>query len=498
MSTSTTQGTAGTLTGTRTLTFLGPGDPDHLDPDSAHHVRPGQVLRVLSRTLFAVPVVEDVADPDQVFVPVPDVAEAVPTQDNGGLTADLLTCVVRLRPGVRWDTEPPREVTAHDFARGLRRMADPAHAGDVAGFFNDTVREVRAEDDRTLVFHLRRPANDLVNLLSTGYATALPEPREGERANGPYRVASTSDEEVVLERNPVWDPGTDPIRRAEADRIVVRRHGTAADSDPAWQFGIVSWGRDAALPCPGYTLNPYLALNLRSPNQGGALADLRVRQAIGYAVDKVAVRDIFAALPGVTAVPAHSMVPPGSLGYSKYNPYPTPGDRGDPARSRALLADAGFADGLRLVMAVRDVELHRDVFRAFESALGRAGIELVPKIVSTREPYGDLMFDRNAGEAGEWDVAAPGWTPDWHGNNNRSVMVQVLRGTGNYGGYENPRMDILVERALGAVSLPRAALLWHQANIMAMTDLPVIPVVAMACRCCAARTGATGRWPERA
>lgn len=495
MSTSAIPGTTGTVTST--LTFLGPGDPDHLEPDSAYHLRPGQVLRVVSRTLFAVPVVEDVADPGQVFLPVADVAETLPTQDNGGLTADLLTCVVRLRRGVRWDTEPPREVTAHDFVRGLRRMTDPAHAGDVAGFFADIVREVRAEDDHTLVFHLHRPANDLVNLLATGYATALPAPHEGTRSNGPYRVTADTGDELVLERNPVWHQATDAVRRAEADRIVVRRHGTAADCDPAWQFGIASWGSAPAPPCPGYTLNPYLALNLRSPNENGALTDLRVRQAIGYAVDKIAVRDIFAALPGVTAVPAHSMVPPGALGYSKYNPYPTTGDRGAPEKSRALLAAAGFPDGLRLVMAVRDIDLHQAVFRAVEEALARAGIVLVPKVVSSKEFYGGLMFDRAAGEAGAWDLAAPGWTPDWHGNNNRSVMVQVVRGIGNYGGYDNPRMDILVERALGAVSLPRAALLWHQANIMAMTDLPVIPIVAMACRCCAARTGASGRWPEQ-
>ncbi|MCP2167705.1 ABC transporter substrate-binding protein [Goodfellowiella coeruleoviolacea] len=480
-------GTTAATTGTRTLTFLGPGDPDHLDPDSGYHLRPGQVLRVLSRQLFAVPVVADVAERDQVFVPVPDVAEAVPTQDNGGLSADLLTCVVRLRPGVLWDTEPPREVTAHDFVRGLARMTDPGHAGDVARFFTDTVRDVRAADDRTLVFHLHHPANDLVNLLSTGYATALPEPHEGERSAGPYRVAHRTDDAVVLERNPVWRPETDPVRRAEADRIVVRRHGPRAD--PAWPFGIVTWnGAATDEHCPGYTLNPYLVLNLRA---GGALSDLRVRQAIGYAVDKVAVRDIFAALPGVTAVPAHSMVPPGALGYSKYNPYPTPGDRGDPEKSRALLAEAGFPNGLRLAMLVRDSPLHRSVFDACDAALARAGIALEPKYLSTPAFYAELMSD----ETGHWELAAPGWTPDWHGNNNRSVMVQLLRGAGNYGGYENPRLDALIGRALGAVSLPRAALLWHQANIMAMTDLPVIPVVAFACRCCAARTGATGRWP---
>ncbi|MBW4722048.1 ABC transporter substrate-binding protein [Saccharothrix obliqua] len=470
---------------TRTLTFLGPGDPDHLDPHSGHHVRPGQLLRVVSRQLFAVPAVVDVAEPDQVFVPVPDVAEAVPTQDNGGLSADLLTCVVRLRPGVRWDTEPPREVTAHDFARGLARMADPAYAGDVGRFYTDVVREVRVVDDRTLVFHLHRPANDLVNVLATGYATALPEPHEGERANGPFRVASRTADELVLTRNPVWDPATDPVRRAEVDRVVVRRHGPPAD--PAWQFGVVTWSGTADRTCPGYTLNPYLALNLRP----GPLADPRVRRAIGYAVDKVAVRDIFAALPGVTAVPAHSVVPPGSVGYSKYDPYPTPGDRGDPAKSRALLGEAGYPDGLRLVMRVRDTPLHRSVFDAVAAGLARAGLSLVAEHVPTARFYADLTPE------GDWDLAAPGWTPDWHGNNNRAVMAQVLRGAGNYGGYRNPRLDALVERALGAVSLPRAALLWHQANIMAMTDLPVIPLVAFACRCCAARTGAAGRLPVR-
>jgi hypothetical protein len=123
----------------KTMRFLGIGDPDHLDPASAYHVRPGQILRLLTRQLFSYRASADLSDARQAFLPVPDLALDLPTAANGGLSKDRLTYRIRLRRGVLWDTVPPREVTAQDFVRGLKRLAHPTVGASVVGYYTRTI-----------------------------------------------------------------------------------------------------------------------------------------------------------------------------------------------------------------------------------------------------------------------------------------------------------------------------------------------------------------------
>ena len=75
------------------------------------------------------------------------------------------------------------------------------------------------------------------------------------------------------------------------------------------------------------------------------MADVRVRQAVNYAIDKVAYRDALAGRYAATGELASTILAPGSIGYRPYDLYPTPGGRGDPAKARALLAEAGYPKG---------------------------------------------------------------------------------------------------------------------------------------------------------
>ena len=56
---------------------------------------------------------------------VPDLAEEVPTTDNGGISADGKTYTIKLRSGVKWNTSPARPVTAEDVVRGVKRTCNP-------------------------------------------------------------------------------------------------------------------------------------------------------------------------------------------------------------------------------------------------------------------------------------------------------------------------------------------------------------------------------------
>jgi ABC-type transport system substrate-binding protein len=89
-------------------------------------------------------------------------------------------------------------------------------------------------------------------------------------------------------------------------------------------------------------------LVLETNPKAGAIADVRVRQAVNHAIDKVAYRDAIAGSFAPTGKLASTILPTDALGYRGYDLYPTPGHRGDPAKAKALLAQAGHPHGLTL------------------------------------------------------------------------------------------------------------------------------------------------------
>ena len=541
--------TASTGAGPRyggTLRLIGPGGVDHIDTASAYYATSAQILRALSRHLFAYPASDDLSDPGGSFVPAPDLATEIPTRDNGGISPDGRTYTIRLREGLQWDSNPPREVIADDVIRGLKRLANPVSGAGALHYFTSTIEGMReycdayaaafagveptpaamaefqnthdisglhAPDDKTLVFTLIQPANDFLNILATGFTAPAPaeydryvpdsmEFRRNTLSCAPYRLTHYADDgmTITMERNPVWRKETDPIRNQYVERIEiavanepvdeVQRRMDAGEIDLAWSYTAVSWarpkaGQDAApRSYPGFALNPYLVFNLRSPNENSAVSKPGVRQAIAYAIDKVAIGEILDVLDAPNQ-PLNSVIPVGSIGHREFNPYPTPGDRGDLAKARELLVEAGYGDGLTLIAAVRKIGIHLKVMESVAASLAEIGITLDYRTFTQAEYYGSALSDPDAGRAGAWDIAEPGFTPDWFGNNGR-VIVQPLfqtndtKGTTNYGGYSSPVVDSLIERALREPDPEFAAELWHQVDVEVMKDLPVVPILSFA------------------
>ncbi|HEV3001231.1 MAG TPA: ABC transporter substrate-binding protein [Solirubrobacteraceae bacterium] len=517
-----------------TLRYFGPGGMDRLDPACAYYALSHQIIRLFSRQLFGYPTTVDASG----LIPAPDVAVRIPVPGDG-LSADRRTCTIELRSGVLWDTDPPREVTAADFVRGLKRMCNPVAGAGALPLYTSTIRGMaafaegyreelagteptaadlaayqngheiaglRAEGPKTLVIELTAPAGDLPNILCLTFASAAPReydaylPDSPElwrnmRSNGPYRLTGYEPgRRLTMERNPVWRQASDPLKHQYVDGLEVRIEpaGQArvrqaletGEADLSWGSPVVDPGRaldaDRRL---GFALNPYLVFNLHSPNAGGAVRDLRVRRAVAYAIDKVAVAELFDDMgTGAEPQPAHSAIPPGNFGHREHDRYPTPGDRGDPAKARRLLAEAGHGEGLRLRMLYREADVHPDVARSIAADLERCGIAVDLVGTSQSDEYYRVLQDPARARAGEWDLTAPSWTPDWFGNNGRAYLQPMFQsnfaaGTANYGGYENPEVDRLLAEALASDDAERAAELLHQVDRIVMEDAAIVPIV---------------------
>jgi peptide/nickel transport system substrate-binding protein len=87
-------------------------------------------------------------------------------------------------------------------------------------------------------------------------------------------------------------------------------------------------------------------------------------------------------------------------------------------------------------------------------------------------------------KAGAWDMGQVAWVPDWFGNNGRTVIQALFQGpncvvnTVNYGCYDSPTVNSLINQAETATSLSAAGSAWHQADVDIMKDAVIVPLLS--------------------
>jgi ABC-type transport system substrate-binding protein len=516
-----------------TLEILDTGDVSHLMTSSADVAATMSMLRVFTRTLIAYPS----SAVDTTFRLVPDLALDVPSRENGGISEDGLTYTFHLRRGVRWDTNPPREVTAHDFVRAFKLFGNPVCPIAVPNWYacivgmeeycsrfarvpgtvtairefvnSQEIEGVHAADDFTLMFRLLYPATDFLSVMAETFASPAPveyldylpdspEFRQHTLSIGPYRITRyIRNVELILERNPVWNPATDPVRPGYVDQIRLR-FGTDIQLQQLQIAAGVADMSNNVIPTaelaslmeinnPMVWLSPpgdswarfsYLDINHIGP---GPIKELRVRQAIALAIDK-------AALVQLSGGPrmARSLRQAVSSSVSGYqegaDQYVTLQDRGNPAEARALLAAAGYPNGISLRLAYSNDANTSIMAQSLQAGLGRAGIivELVPTT------FGDLLgrllaYPENA-RRGEWDMAMDGLGTPEQGENGRLFISPLFDGrkfgqnSWNCGGYNNPEVNALIDRATTADNIEASKQAWREAARRAMEDVALVPL----------------------
>lgn len=488
--------------------------------------------RALTRQLYLLPTSDDKAVAQK---PIADLAKDLPEVSDDG-TEYRLT----LRDGAQWDTEPARGITAADAARGFKRLCNPVRPGGsldnyigvVKGMaeYCDAFAKVAPEaaaikqfvegneisgvvaDGQDLVITLDRPSNDFGYVLTQvavapmpvealEYLPDSPEFRENYVASGPYRIASyVPDQKMTLERNPAWDAKSDPYRKAYVDGIEISMNNT----DPGRVQRLIESGEadsyfDQSVPTADLqrlmavkdpqlvqfedgAINPFLMLNVKSPNNGGALAKLEVRQAINYAVNKAAVAQVGGG-PGVKE-PHHQLLSAAVDGFEPFNLYKTEGDEGDPAKAKELLAAAGYPDGIDLNFVYASGSRYDAYAQALEPDLRAAGIRLNLMPTPGANVDGQFVLNRDAIAKGSWDVTLKAISPKWIGNGARTMLMPGFYGvdcensTTNPTCYSNPEINALMEKATAEQDAKKAAALWAEVDRALMEDAAAVPLIS--------------------
>ncbi|MEV4263780.1 ABC transporter substrate-binding protein [Kribbella sp. NPDC049584] len=525
-------GTAATPVSGGTLNMLGAGDVDYMDPNISYYSIGYLNLRMWSRQLFTYP-----ADPGSDNTkPVADLATDIPTAANGGISADGKTYTIKIRPGAKWDTTPARAVTAEDMVRGVKRTANPVQpfggipdfAGLIVGYkaFADgfakapkTVAGIQsyidktplpgvvAKDASTIEFHLTQPATYFVDMLtlpafspapveSLKYLPASTELGNNFPSDGPYKVDKwVPTKSISYSRNSAWDPASDPVRKAYVDKIVVNETVTQDSIQQQLQTGTPTADLEFDVGPPPSQLpaliakkdpklnlgmtassNPYVVYNTVSPNNNKALANVKVRQAINYALNR---DHILQVIGGPTINPPLTHVLPDSiLGSKQIDPYPNNVDK-----AKQMLQEAGFPN-LTLKFLYRNAsEGSSKAFQTIQQDLSKVGIKVVGVPSPNADFYVKYLQVPTVAQRGVWDLSLAGWGADWYGNGALSFFNPLFSGEpsfppigSNFGLYNSPTTNALIKQAIAAPTQDQAVDLWAKADAQVMADAPFFPL----------------------
>jgi peptide/nickel transport system substrate-binding protein len=376
-----------------------------------------------------------------------------------------------------------------------------------------SISGLSAPSPLTLRVMLTQPASDFNNIMALPFVSARPAEYDAYlpgsaglnqhiMSDGPYQVSSyTPNKQIVLTRNPAWKQSTDPVRHQYVDKVVVTL-GTSSDQTvltdiqadsqdlfladlgiPSQSIASLQAAHDSRLRIwPSSNLNPYIIFNLRSPNSGAAMSKLAVREAIEYGVNKSAIVKVDGG-PALSKI-TNSAIPPGNAGYRPYTRYATPGNQGDPAKCKSLLAQAGYSHSLTLNYLYPNDSTDTTIFQSIQGSLSNCGITLkgVPE-PSGGAYFTDLGNTPQTAKPGTWDMATGSWFPDWFGNNGRTLIQPLFQsncslGTVNAGCYSSAAVNSLIARALKTSSPSAAAPLWGEANTDVMNDAAIVPLVS--------------------
>ncbi len=417
--------------------------------------------------------------------------------------APALAVAWRMQAPTVWRFELRRSVRFHD---GTPFTADDAvfslhrAQGEGSGLKNylSDVRQVRKIDAHTIEVETRAPSLLLPDALSHVYmvsrrwseslGAARPDAAL-QRANGtgPFRLQERQpNQRTVFARHDgywgrmesnaqqiVFTPLPDDAERVQA---LLDGRVDVAEPVPVQDIDRVNAAGGARVVTGTELRTLFLGMDQRSDELpyssvrgANPFKDKRVRQAFYQAIDIDAIRkDVM----GGASTPAALIVGPGINGFqpdAKRLP-------ADVAAARALMAQAGYADGFDLTLHcpagryVRDAAVCAAVAEQLAAIQVRVTVQAEPK-----EAYFPRILRRDTA------FYLLGWTPSTYDAQSALHALAACpdgQGAGqfNLGGYCNPALDALVHKAQMETDRTRRNALLREAVLLLATDIAYLPL----------------------
>jgi peptide/nickel transport system substrate-binding protein len=405
----------------------------------------------------------------------------------------------RLRPGARFSDGSP--LTAEDVAFSLRRVPRIEGSAGAYHIFVRAITRVEVKDAGTLHLHTAEPypfmAEDMAEIavisraLGEELRTADFNAGRVRIFSGPYTLSDYRfGEFVAMRRNPHWFGPAPAFEEAQfrvipsdASRVAALLAGDVQAIDEVTVQDIARLRRDEALTVTQTAgmrvmyvamdmdrdVTPHIRDANGQPMTRNPLKDVRVRQALSYAINRAAIVD--RVMEGAATV-ASNLLPPGTPGTSTalgVAPY-------DPERARRLLAEAGYPNGFRATLHATNDRYPNDekVAQAIAQFWTRVGVRT--EVVTLPNA---AYFPQAARQAFSLMAAQ-------YGADNVSYAYRALvhtydrdrgLGTANRTRHSSPRADALVAEALTTMDDARRNALLARAAEIAIGEDAIIHMI---------------------
>ncbi|MDQ2848110.1 MAG: peptide ABC transporter substrate-binding protein [Actinomycetota bacterium] len=425
----------------------------------------------------------------------PDLASAVPTQANGGISADGLTYTFKLRPGVLW--ADGSKFTAADVAYEYTLLRN----ADVGSPFTSSVvariSSVTAASDNVVVFKLRQPVasfmfSNMYGIASMKVLSHFPAKSletsafaKGDPAytfgTGPFKFSSIKGgSAVVLSQNSRYFCGvpalqnyvfqstsnfTSSLQLLESGQLDVAQI-SSSDVKAAKSAGLQTFNYNTL-----FSTN--LLFNLSS---GRATSDTLLRQALMDALDIPAIAK--GAGGGISPTDAGTVVTPSLIAPKSFafGADPSLGGQQNLPAAVKLLQQAGYTkSGNQLVKDGKPVRLELWTIQ------GNPTRERAAAIIQQQWKLLGVQVDINTEDASafearyqtskNYDVAIIGLLHSLDPDD----LSQYYSGSGalNYSHYDNPSVDALLAQGVSTPDVPARNAIYGKAEQQIIADQPM-------------------------
>jgi peptide/nickel transport system substrate-binding protein/oligopeptide transport system substrate-binding protein len=424
----------------------------------------------------------------------PDGPRLVPwLAESWTVSPDGLTYAFTLRPGITYSDGRP--IVAADFATAWKRVLrladspfgqflDAVEGASAYGARErDDVPGIRVVDDRHLEVRLTHPDAAFIYVLAMKFAAPLRADfvavhgdglRSVALASGPFELVEWSEGEQVRFRRNVhyWQPHLpyldglvmkENVPRDTAFLMFERGELDAVDrlAAPDWLW--IS-GREDWAPYV-HTMAQMSVYGSRMNVEVAPFDDVRVRRALNHAVNK----EHLVKLQNRLAVPSHGILPPGMPGRDDaIEPYPY-----DPAKARALLAEAGYPDGFSVEYVTIKDDNAEKIAQSLQHDLAEVGVRMQIVIMSWAT-YLDATGSR---EGAKFSMAS--WLQDYPDASNfldvrfHSRMIADVN-SNNDSFYVNAELDGLLDAARRELDQGEREAMYRRVEQILYDDAPWI------------------------
>ena len=424
----------------------------------------------------------------------PGLAESYDLSDDG------MVFTFHLRKGVKFHNG--REMTADDVKYSLDRVTSPATQSPGAGFFASlkgydamadgsatTLEGVEVVDPLTVKITLSRPDATFLHVMALNFASIVPkEAVEAAGADfgkqpvgtGAFKLGEwTLGQRVVFEKNAdhwragvpyldqiVFEVGQEPV--VALLRLQNGEVDVPGDGIPPAKFQeVMADPAQAARVVEGGQLHTgYITMNVNT----APLDNVKVRQAINMAINK----DRIVQVINGRAVPATQPLPPSMPGYTKdYKGYAY-----DVKGAKALLAEAGLADGFETELYVMNTDPNPRIAQAIQQDLAAIGVKASIKSLA----QANVIEAGGAGTAPMIWSGGMAWIADFPDASNFYGPILGCAGADvggwNWSKYCNKDLDALATKAdsITDPAAPERLAMWSDVYTNVMKDAPWVPV----------------------